>query len=337
MDLESLYKLYKAAEDVSRVVILPHNDPDPDAIASSVAIGRLLEKKLNIECQIVYKGIVGRAENKALVKYLGTPIQCLDDPGLLLSTPVVMVDTQPGTGNNPLPPEVVPIIVIDHHTGFNPMPQVPFVELIQAMGSCSTIMTRYLQLADVEIDEQLATALFYGIKSDTRELSRQASPADVEAYFFLQPLINVEAMADIEHARVPPNYFKSLVSTLHTVRIYDDTTLIAYMEDISDYPDIVAEMADTLLRLQNAQWVVCMNLYMDTIFVSVRTNKRQGGADGLVLAIINADGTAGGHGMMAGGQIPLRGRDYREMVQELTKRALDYLGIQEDEVGKPLV
>lgn len=100
---ERLDLLFRAVGGAGSVLILPHNDPDPDAIASAVALCYLLAERLGMEGYIVYKGVIGRAENKALVRYLGYPLQRLTGPDLHQSAPVALVDTQPSAGNNALP------------------------------------------------------------------------------------------------------------------------------------------------------------------------------------------------------------------------------------------
>ena len=178
MTQERLNLLDQAIGDSDRVLILPHNDPDPDAIASAVALRHLLAQRLGVEVNIAYKGIIGRAENKALVRYLGYPLRRLTGSDLRQPLPIALVDTQPGAGNNALPSKSTATIVIDHH----PWPEVTaaarFVDVRSDVGATSTILTEYLQAAGIEPSPPLATALFYGIKTDTMGLGRGASPAD---------------------------------------------------------------------------------------------------------------------------------------------------------------
>jgi len=106
--------LFEAVGDAAAILILPHNDPDPDAIASAVALHWLLAERLGTKGEIIYKGIVGRAENRALLRYLGQPLRPLTDADLAGETPVALVDTQPGAGNNAMPAGSEVTVVIDH-------------------------------------------------------------------------------------------------------------------------------------------------------------------------------------------------------------------------------
>ena len=114
MTQEHLHSLLQAVSPYKQVLILPHNDPDPDAIAAAVALRYLLVQKLNVVVHIAYRGIIGRAENKALVRYLDRPLRRLTGADLR-QLPLVLVDTQPGAGNNALSPRSHVVGVIDHH------------------------------------------------------------------------------------------------------------------------------------------------------------------------------------------------------------------------------
>jgi nanoRNase/pAp phosphatase (c-di-AMP/oligoRNAs hydrolase) len=319
------------------MLILPHNFPDPDAIASAVALRYLLAERLDIEANIVYRGVIGRAENKALVRYLVHPLRPLIDSDLDSSTPVIIIDTQPGAGNLvELPSGTRIAAVIDHHTwpDLPPLSSVGFADIRSEVGATSTILTEYLQAAGLDLPVPLATALFYGIKTNTLGLGRNTSGADARAYYYLQPRVDVKGMADIEHARVPAPYFKSFDVALRAARVYDGI-LISYLGTVR-YPDLTAEMADLLLRLEESEWVICLGVFEETLMISVRLNKHQRGAGQLVQVIVGPDGTCGGHGTIAGGQIPLAGRDPETLVSQLTGRILQHLKATDQFSGRPL-
>jgi nanoRNase/pAp phosphatase (c-di-AMP/oligoRNAs hydrolase) len=325
MRRDSLDDLRKAVAGAERILILPHNDPDPDAIAGAVALRHLLSEWLGVESRIAYKGIIGRAENRALVRILGRPLRQLTADDLRDPVSIGLVDTQPGAGNNPLTPGAEVAIVFDHHVWREATARAAFADVRPETGATSTILTEYLRAANIELSPTLATALFYGIKTDTMGLGRAASPADVTAYFHLQSRIDVDALAEIEHAQVSVDYFRSLDAVLHATRIYGDV-VISYMGPLT-HPDLAAEMADLLHRLQGAEWVICMGLHQGTLVLAVRTRNPRGGAGHLVQAIVGEMGTAGGHGTMAGGQVPLRGQDAGQLAEELAQRALRHLGL----------
>jgi nanoRNase/pAp phosphatase (c-di-AMP/oligoRNAs hydrolase) len=333
---ERLELLFKAVGDADRIVILSHNDPDPDVIASAVALRFLLAETLGVESRITYKGIIGRAENRALERYLGHPLQPLTDSDLRRPVPIALVDTQPGAGNNALLPGLRVAIVIDHHPRRDASAAALFADVRPDIGATSTMLTEYLQAAGLELAPQLATALFYGIKTDTLGLSRGAGPADAAAYSYLQPKIDVRALGEIEHAQVPAGYFRSFDAALRAVRVHNGI-VTAYLGPM-DYPDLAAEMADILSRLQQSKWVICMGVLQGVLFLAVRTRSLEAGAGHLVQAIVGRDGTAGGHGPSAGGQVPLQGRDPEQVARQLSERALRVLrAAPESMPGEPLI
>ena len=333
---KGLEGLLKAVKGTDNILILPHNNPDPDAIASAVALQHLIEKLLEIKSNIVYQGIIGRAENKALVNFLGRPLRRVSKMNFDESKTFALVDTQPGAGNNSLPANSSVAIVIDHHSMQEATRKADFFEVREDVGATSTILTDYIKSADIELPPLLATALFYGIKTDTRGLgSNDTSPADVAAYSYLQACLNVDLLAKIEQAQVPLNYFKSFEAALRAAKIYDNV-VISYLGSM-DYPDLTAEIADLLLRLEKSQWVICIGFYKDEMILSVRARSRRRSVIKLIQSIVLDEGTCGGHGTVAGGQIILNDQDPEQLANILSHRALEYFNIPADSIGQPLV
>jgi len=329
--------LAQVLADQTGVLILPHNDPDPDAIAAAVGLRHLLKEKFQVESQIAYRGHIGRAENKALARYLNKPLHQLRQSELRSATAIALVDTQPGAGNNPMPATRTADIVIDHHAWRTASQTAHFVDVRPELGASSTILTEYLLEAGIEPPSQLATALFYGIKTDTMGLSRKASPTDVSAYFYLQPRIDVNALVQIEQTQVPLANFRSIDNAMHAGRVYDNDIVIAYLGRLS-YPDLSAEIADFLMRLRGIQWVLCMGVYRSELILSVRSRSKKIGAGRLVQEIIKDRGTAGGHGTMAAGHIELsNGDDPEQMAAAMEKEMLINLKGTDDVACKPMI
>ncbi len=331
---DHLAQLLQSVAGMREILILPHNDPDPDAIASAVALRCLLAEQAGVESRIAYRGIVGRAENQALVRYLDHPLQRLTRSDLRQARPIALVDTQPGTGNNALPDDVAPALVFDHHPWREATAAAAFADVRPEAGSTSTILVEYLQAAAIEPAPSLATALFYGIKTDTLGLIRGAGPADVAAYFYLQSRIDVEALVEIERAQVPADYFAKLDTALRSARVYD-SLIVSYIGPVHR-ADLAADMADLLLRLQGVRWAICMGVYKDELVLAVRSQSRRVGAGQLVRTVVGHEGTAGGHGTMAAGHVPLRGADPEQIAQQYVQRVLQYLKMPAD-LGIPLL
>jgi hypothetical protein len=130
------------------------------------------------------------------------------------------------------------------------------------------------------------------------------------------------------------DYFKGLVSALQSARIYGEV-IISYLGEMGR-PDLAAEMADLLLRLRGVAWVICMGSYQGEIIMSVRTHSQQD-AGAFAQAIVGDLGSAGGHGTMSAGQVPLQDRNPEILSLMLKRRALERLGIDPSVAGKPLI
>lgn len=334
---EHLDRLLEAVEGAGTVLILPHNDPDPDAIASAVALHHLLTERSGVEeVQAAYSGIIGRAENKALVRHLDRPLRRLTRSDLRRAACIGLVDTQPDAGNITVPDGSEIALVLDHHPWREATRSTRFALVRPDIGATSTLLTMLLQTADIDPSPLLATALFYAIETDTMGLGREVHPEDVAAYAYLQPRIDAEVLSDIEHAQVPVAYFRQLDATLRASRVYD-SLLISYLGAMT-HPDLAAEMADLLLRLEGIRWVLCMGVYEEELILSIRTRDRHGRAGRLAQAIVGERGAAGGHGSMGGGQIALEDRDPERLVREIRGCVLEHLNVEpEHRRGHPLI
>jgi nanoRNase/pAp phosphatase (c-di-AMP/oligoRNAs hydrolase) len=330
---EAVDALFEAVEGAKSALIVTHDDPDPDAIASGLALAYLLEQRLGLRATLAYGGIIGRAENKAMVRLLGIEMQRLDrlDPGKY--DVIALVDGQPGAGNVGLPQEIIPTIVIDHHSAVHSeMTGVQFADLRPGCGATSTVLTGYLRAADLVPDQRVATALFYGIKADTMGLARASGEADIEAYLYLLPLADTEILAQIENAQVPLAYFRAFEDALERTYIYRDVVVCNLGP--MDWPDLAAEMADFLLRWEGAHWIICMGLFEDAVVISVRTTDLDSDAGILVQEVVSGLGTGGGHGLMAGGRVPLGAESPTGMIRRLRHRFLQRLGRDGEEREK---
>ncbi len=170
-----------------KILILTHENPDPDSIASAYGLKYILRKTMGVSSIIAYPGIIGRAENQAMVRLLDIDLVPYSSIQPRNYSVVALVDCQPNTGNVMLPKGMVPSIVIDHHPMRKSSLKSTYCDIRKDIGSTSTIITQYIRHLGLPMDRKVATALFYGIKSDTRDLGRQSTDADIRASVFLFP------------------------------------------------------------------------------------------------------------------------------------------------------
>ncbi|HXJ35852.1 MAG TPA: DHHA1 domain-containing protein [Candidatus Eisenbacteria bacterium] len=330
-----LADLLRVLDRPGPLVIVPHDNPDPDAMASAVALKYIVGHQLRKDAYIALGGIVGRAENRAMRTYLNIKLAPVSEVRFDADVQVALVDTQPGRPNNSLPEGVVPTAVIDHHPAYAEYPGVSFLDLRDEYGATSTILTEYLRESRLEIEPKIATALFYGINSETQDLGREATAADIEASHFLYPYTNKRRLAKIENARVPREYFRVFREAIDRAALYDHKVVVSLLGDVQ-YPDMVAEVADFLLRLDEAEWSAAIGAYNGCLYCSVRTTDRDTNAGDLLQRVLGSK-SAGGHDMIAGGRIPL-GADPADRLKaacEVRTRLLEALGV-DPESGKPL-
>jgi nanoRNase/pAp phosphatase (c-di-AMP/oligoRNAs hydrolase) len=329
-----LEKLREAAGK-GPVLIVTHHNPDPDGLASGYALSILLKKAWGIQSRLIYTGLVGRVENRAMLKYLTPEWQKQKtirkfDP----YSAIALVDTQTGCGNHSSSKKFCPSIVIDHHQSvLTSMGSMKYVDIRTEMGATSTMLFQYLEAAGIEINSRLATALFYGLKTDTRGLSRSTTCSDEYAYFKLLANVDHHKLAQVEQAQLPLVYFRAFDNALRSTRVYGKA-VITVLEHMHS-PDLPAEIADLLIRLSGTKAALCMGQYNDTLNLSLRTTPTYPYAGSLIHQLLDGLGMAGGHRVMAGGQVPLGKSAPNTVEAEITKRFLQAMG--ERSPGKPLL
>jgi len=327
-----LQKLTELLAGKNFLLIAMQDSPDPDSLAAAVALRKLANNLGNLQCSIVCGGTVGRGENRALVKYLGLNLRCYAEVDYDKYDLIAMVDTQPGTGNNSLPEGVLPDIVIDHHPIRRLTRSVELTDIRSGYGATSTILVEYLIEAGITPETPLATALLYGVRSDTQDFGRESSRADIDAIEFLYPFANNRMIGEIQRGKVPRVYYQMLADALRNARA-QGPAIITELGDV-DNPDMIAEVADLLLREDETTWTMCTGYWNNKMVISLRTSEENNLAGKVVRHMVARKGTGGGHQTYAGGQIPLvKGTkaEREEIERYVEERFLEAIGAQ----GKP--
>ncbi len=323
-------RLVDYARSHKRALILTHDNPDPDSIAAGVALAHLLDKLAGVEAIVAYGGIVGRAENRALVRVLKLPVVPISRVVFDEYDLIAMVDTQPEQGNHSLPARHFPDVVIDHHPERPDSHLAPIADVGGPLGATSTVLAEYFRASGLEMPAHVATALFYGIKADTRDLGRQTTQVDVDAYLWLFPMVDKDALGQIEHPKLPEDYFRLYHVAIEKAHVYEDEVVICDLGEIYT-PDMVAEIAERFMYLEGMRWSLAFAEYEDQLYFSVRTGDRRMNAGRLIREVIEAKGgSAGGHGTMAGARLPMKGLSgaaRKRLREEVVKSFLDAFGV----------
>jgi nanoRNase/pAp phosphatase (c-di-AMP/oligoRNAs hydrolase) len=300
---EKLDRLIAFARGHRQALVLTHDNPDPDSLAAGVALAWLLHELAGVEAQVAYGGIVGRAENRALIEELKLPVVPISRVVFDDYDMICMVDTQPAQGNHSLPKRHFPDVVIDHHPQRPDSRHASIADVGGPIGATSTVVVEYLRAARLEVPASIATALFYGIKADTRDLGRQTTPQDVEAYLWLFPRADKDAMSRVEHPRLSADYFLLSRTAIDRAQIHQDAVLLPLGDLYA--PDMVAEVAERFISLEGMRWSLAWGRYQGDLYYSVRTTDRRANAGKLIREVIEPrGGSAGGHGSMAGARLP---------------------------------
>jgi len=313
---------------LGNIIIVVHDNPDPDCLASALALRYLFREKTGTEAVIAFSGMIGRSENLIMAKVLEIPLEPLEIVDLSQYRVVCMLDTQPLTGNNSLDPAVPVDIVIDHHPLCKQTGDCRWVDVREEYGVTATILYEYLIAQGLPIDAKLATAIFYAIKSDTQDLGREANRPDREAYLNLFSLVDKQLLSEITNPRQPIEYFRTVRRTLDRARVYD-RAVVADMQRVA-FPELVAEMADFLMKLEGAEAVLTFGQYANDIVLSLRTSSLEINAGELIKRLVARAGTGGGHSFVAGGKIsslPADAAAIQTIQKNLTHRFLQELGI----------
>jgi nanoRNase/pAp phosphatase (c-di-AMP/oligoRNAs hydrolase) len=187
------------------------------------------------------------------------------------------------------------------------------------------------------MDTALATALFYALRAETRDLGREATHAERRAYLFLFPLVDYHVLSRITQPKVPREHFAALDRALRSARVWGDVVSVN-MGAIA-YPDLVAEVADMLLTYDAAKFVLCCGRFGNRVFLSLRTEPSESRAGFLMRQLIDTEGAAGGHGTMAGARlyVPVTNdTDQQVAFDRLVRRLLDLTG-RKDTTGTTLI
>jgi nanoRNase/pAp phosphatase (c-di-AMP/oligoRNAs hydrolase) len=339
---ENLQKLEDIGKAIRsrRAAILTHNNPDPDAIAAAMGFSLLLKLHYKVDSAIFYGGIIGRAENRLMVRHLKIPLKNIHDFDHRVYRTVALIDTQPSAGNNALLPNIIPDIIIDHHIPVRKKTHLsPFHDIRPDFGSSSTIVFGYLKAAGIAIPSRVATALFYGIKTDTYDLGREFVHEDIEAYTSLVVNINRKLLGIIEHPLHRQSYFIQMHQALENVEIFED--LFATVIWDLDYPEATAEIADWFYTMRGIKCAIAIGIEKSgTINISMRTRDRKRDAGRLIRAIVGRRGMAGGHTLIAGGAIHAPGASKEELnsqVVQIKKRFFETLSKTEYIHPTPLI
>jgi nanoRNase/pAp phosphatase (c-di-AMP/oligoRNAs hydrolase) len=285
--------------DATRILILLHNDPDPDALASGLALRNLLRRTKQTAVIGALQGVT-RPENQRMMNLLDIHVEIVKADELAEFDRIAMVDVQPHYFGGAV--DRVDL-VIDHHpeqSGYSAV----FKDIRADYGSTSTILTEHLRAVDANISERTATAMLYAIKSDTLFFNRQANRVDIEAFSYLYPLADAALIRKMEGAEITLERLDYVLRARQSGRM-SEQVFCAFL-GTSPREDFIPYVADFYLQLEDVKWTIVSGIVNDSLVMSVRNLGYSRNAGEFVRKHFADIGSAGGHRAMAKAVVPLQ-------------------------------
>ncbi len=154
-------ELVSVLEVAESVAIVCHDNPDPDCLASALALEAIAEDIGVDDVIIVYGGEISHQQNRAFVNMLDIALRPIDEVDVEASDCIAFVDHAIPGENSQLLAHVEPDIVVDHHPGESAGATVEDVRT--RYGATATIFVEYLWELEVELTTRLASALLFAL------------------------------------------------------------------------------------------------------------------------------------------------------------------------------
>ena len=317
--LNGLWSLFERTDTVLIVI-----NADPDAIASAMALKRLLSYRVQ-SVTIGYPNEIRRLNNITMVERLKIPIERLHTLPVKEYTKKVLVDSQP---NHLATFEKMRFnAVIDHHpvtTGWD----ADFIDIRPEYGAVSSMMLEYLRAANIKPSVALATALFYGVKVDTQNFQKQnMQVADGNCFRYLFNIANLNLVRKFELTELRRSELRYFRIALNEVKTSKQRAYV-HLGRVST-PDILVIIADFFNRVEGFDWVIVSGIHGEKMVVIFRCDGYRKNAGKLAKSSFGAYGPAGGHKEAARAEVPLKNLPLREN-QEISTKTLIRLVTKHD-------
>ena len=284
--------LREVCADARNVQVIIYANPDPDALASALALKKILETKKRI-VKIGYTGAIGRPENACMIRKLRIPAFPVSEEETAQSDVIAIVDSQPQFFTDFSLPRCD--IVVDHHP-LRDVISARFVDIRPNYTSTSSIMTEYLKASGIRLTKSLASALFYGIKTDTRHFMVDMSQGDVDAIKWLRGKADKDIVKQIEFSQFSweaLDYF----SIALVRRRFLNSVMFSHLGPVPFF-DVCVQVADFFIRVENVSWALVTGVVGDALVVVFRNDGIKKDAGYLARTAFGGIGSAGGHKSM---------------------------------------
>ncbi len=275
---------------------------DPDAMGSAMALRQIIRKR-GAHADIAHTNEVSRPDNLSMIRSLRIPMTRLTPTLPQRYTRFAMVDSQPHHCTDF--PKTRFDIILDHHPiPASGPPQAAYVEVRPDYGSCSTLLTEYLYNLRIRPGKLLATALLYGIKTDTGSFTRHFCDVDVKAFSYLSKLADHTHLRRIVSAEYHRKWLKYFTRAFTRTRYVGKHGLFAFLGRVEN-PDVLVVLADFFLRVHGLSWCCIAGLYQERLVAIMRADGTRSDMGARAAGWFGDVGSAGGHKMAARAEIEL--------------------------------
>ncbi len=305
-------RLLYVLQSKKNILVTTHMHPDPDALASCLALVHLLRARLpDADVSMSIKGQVAGGINAGFAKLSQLDLVRWNDEKLTDYDAIVLTDTQPASAYCPVPKDIQATAVIDHHRGGGRKPRCPFVDLRPDVGATSSIVFSYFMELDETISPELGASLLYAIETDLAGAAGTPGELDNIALSNLTLIADTHRLYQMRYVDLPQSYYAAYALALANA-VYFNDAIISHIGEI-DSMEKPAVMADFLLRFDQVQWALVTATYENRLIVSLRTSGKTLSAADMVRKLLRKFGEGGGHRTKAGGFIPIPGATAAEV------------------------
>jgi len=293
---------------------------DPDALASAMALKRILARRVQA-VGLAMVNEISRPDNLAMVRYLQIPIKRLTPPLAAQFDRFALVDSQPH--HHPEFSHFNFSVVIDHHPPNADHPiQADFKEIHPQYGASSTLLTEFLYNMNLKPGKHLSTALLYGIKTDTHSFEHTFHDADIKAFRYLSKSADHNILRKIVRSEFRLEWLRYFSYAFRKMRLLRDG-LTVFMGPV-DSTDILVILADFFLRVHDITWDMICGVSDKALVVVFRGDGIKDDMGRLAAKLFSDVGSAGGHKAMARAEIPLKNLEQdhpQQFIWERLKKA----------------
>jgi nanoRNase/pAp phosphatase (c-di-AMP/oligoRNAs hydrolase) len=313
--IHSLEKLPEVLSREQRWLLLIN--ADPDAMASALALKRILSRRVQL-AEIAKVNTLTRPDNLAMVRY--TRLHMIDFSEELPAAfdHFALLDSQP---DHHAVFKTIPFtLILDHHPRpAKPLKDVPFVEIRPEYGAASTLLTELLYNLKIRPGKYLATALQFGIKTDTDNFGRHFYDVDLRAFQYLSRFADAHLLARIARSEFHErklNIFAKACTGLCKVGVSGRHVHVGKV----DTPDILVNIADFFMRVYEIRWIAVSGRYGDVLVIIFRGDGVARDLGSLSARSFGDLGSAGGHKSMARAEIPVAAAGAEDLGSFIRKR-----------------